>query len=677
MSALFGSTKAIPAPKAPALGMDGDLAPTNYQSRPAPYLAGTRRIGLTWISQAFDVVITDAPAQGGSKKASGGGAKDYHASAAGLLCHGPADLVSQIWFDNQLVWEGSLARGGSSYVDITIEDRGVMRLYWGTTTQARDPDLEDLETATDPDARELHPAYRGFCYVVFKGLYLGTARTQFPQVEIVLSRWPTPDWLSVSGNLQGDANPVAVVWDWITNGRLGGGFPETRLNTSALASVAAQLDAECAGVSPYITSGRSLRQNLAELLEYVDGYPRPTPGGLLELGLVRPTCVTSPVWDETALTEEPRVDTGDWSEVVTMTVLRFTNRFSSHKEDAVTVEDLGAAQALGSTKVATVERRWITRPNQAWAVAQAEARAAGIPALGGSLKVRRSRAVGIRQGDQFRLSWAQWGVCNLPCRVTSISIPPPDRQEAEVTFVADRGHLTVLLAPPPVYVPPPRRIYGPVPFEHARLIEMPCALTPNNDSSVGNAWAVVGLGTGGGGGGGSAATKRAVSFLVARPSSLTDSWTAHYRVAPGSYTAVGSSRQFSLRGTLTTSVLDSATSLSVEFAGIDTLPPDSWAPSALALIIGDEWCMVDGIGSLSGPATYPVEVVRGGASTTAEGYVSGTEVWLVSVPDLLVVSALAPCPDHVFKLAPAVMAASLPLGEATPQTISLVLACPV
>lgn len=70
MSALFGSTKAIPSPKAPALGMDSDLAPTNYQSRPVPYLAGTRRIGLTWISQAFDVVITDAPAQGGRDRKS-------------------------------------------------------------------------------------------------------------------------------------------------------------------------------------------------------------------------------------------------------------------------------------------------------------------------------------------------------------------------------------------------------------------------------------------------------------------------------------------------------------------------------------------------------------------------------------------------------------------------------
>ncbi len=675
MSFLFGGTKAIPAPKAPALGMDSDLAPTNYQSRPVPYLAGTRRVGLTWISQAFDVVITDAPAQGGSKKASGGSAKDYRASAAGLLCHGPVDLLSQIWFDNQVVWEGSIARGSSSYVDVTIEERGVMRLYWGTTTQPRDPDLEDLETEVG-DAQEFHPAYRGFCYVVFKGLYLGTSRTQFPQVELVVSRWPAPSWLGVSGNLQRDANPVAILWDWITNPRLGLGLPEGRLNTGSLASIAAQLDAECAGVSPYLTAGRSLRQYLAELLEYVDGYPRATTGGLLELGLVRPTCVTL-VWDETHLTEPPKVDAGDWSEVGTMTVVRYTNRSVGHKEDAVVVEDLGAAQALGTTKVATLERRWITRPNHAWAVAQVEAQVQGVPGQTGTLKVRRSQALGMRPGDQFRLSWAQWGVCNLPCRVTTVEIAPPDRPEVVVQFRVDTSDLAVLLAPPPVYVPPPRRIYGPEPFTAARVIEMPCALTPDPAADVGNAWAVAVVGGGSGGGGGGGAIKRAVSFLVARPTGLTDSWTAHYRVGAASYTPVGSSRKFAMVGVLTASATSSTTALSVAFEGIDTLPPDTWAPNSLALIIGDEWCLVDTIGTLTGPATYPVDVIRASAGTVAGTYGSGTTVWLVSVPDLLVVSSLGEGADHTFKLSPAVMASSVPLSDVDPISVSLVQSCPV
>jgi hypothetical protein len=54
--------------------------------------------------------------------------------------------------DDELVWEGPLARGGD-YADITIGTRGNVRLYWETETQGQDRLLATSGT--------VHPAYRG------------------------------------------------------------------------------------------------------------------------------------------------------------------------------------------------------------------------------------------------------------------------------------------------------------------------------------------------------------------------------------------------------------------------------------------------------------------------------------------------------------------------------------
>lgn len=676
MSFLFGDTSRQPLSEPTAGGMDADRMPTNQQARPVPYLAGTRRIGVTWISQAFNVIVSESSR--GGKKAGGMTSKDYTASAAALLCHGPLDAVTQIWLDGQIGWEGSLARGDDDYVEITIGARGVVRLYWGSDTQAIDPDLEELAAAEDPNAREKHPAYRGYAYIVLLDFFLGTSRTQFPQVELTVSRWPNPVIMGVSANLQGDCNPMCVLLDLLLNTRLGAGMAVTRLNTTVIADVAQALNDECIGISPYITQAASARQLLAELLEYCSGYLRADTQGRIDVGLVRPTCVTAPTWNEDDLTAEPQISPDEPVDRRTRAVVRFSNRQNSHKEDAIAYDSQGPALFAGMVPL-TLERTWITRYKQAWATVVTQAIIAGTAGFTGKLKVKRGAAVGVRPGDQFRLSWAQWGVCNLPCRVETIVLPPPHQREVDVTFISDVGPLVSLLVPAPAYTPPPRLVRGPVPFEHSRVIEMPCALTPA-PNSVGGAWRVV-VNTGGGGGwegeGDPPVYKRAVSFLCARPSPVVDGWSVHYRQALGNYTRVASSGVFALRGQIQDTISDSETDLLVKFLGLDILPPMDGDPAQLALIIGNEWLGIVEIGDLDGPATYPITVTRGNAGTTPTGYGTGEEIWLVDVSQLVVFTALRAGEEHTFKLTTQVMSSELSLADADPETVTLVLECPI
>jgi hypothetical protein len=135
---------------------------------------------------------------------------NYYASFGALICHGPLDRLDAIWMDDELVWQGPLSRSGD-YTDITIENRGTVRLYWGTETQTADPTLATSGVA--------HPTYRGQAYLVFSQLFFGLNRTNAPSIEVKVRRWPAPSWLTAPVSIQDDASPVAVLWDLFTNPR--------------------------------------------------------------------------------------------------------------------------------------------------------------------------------------------------------------------------------------------------------------------------------------------------------------------------------------------------------------------------------------------------------------------------------------------------------------------------
>src|SRR5262245_27778123 len=96
-------SKRLPAPEQKPLGIDKDRASTNEQARPVPYLAGTNRIGITWISDAFNPIVENVSQASGKTGATSSG-NNYFASCAGLLVHGPIDFVSKILFNSEVVW---------------------------------------------------------------------------------------------------------------------------------------------------------------------------------------------------------------------------------------------------------------------------------------------------------------------------------------------------------------------------------------------------------------------------------------------------------------------------------------------------------------------------------------------------------------------------------------------
>jgi hypothetical protein len=171
---------------------------SNILGTPWPTLWGLRGLNgtvIAWTNHTFN--------SGGSAGKGGGqvssGEKDYRTFALGL-CIGPVDRITEIWYDNELIWQGNVGIASAATVatstvgigGVVLTDslqRGTITFYFGLDTQTQDPVLAKFI----PDA----PFYRGMCYAVFhgprtgtKGFRLGNADT-LAQVALYVERIPS------------------------------------------------------------------------------------------------------------------------------------------------------------------------------------------------------------------------------------------------------------------------------------------------------------------------------------------------------------------------------------------------------------------------------------------------------------------------------------------------------
>lgn len=172
---------------------------SNVLGTPWPVLWGTRDLSgtlLAWTNHSYS--NSGASGKGGGQVSAGD--KDYRTFALGL-CIGRSDTVTEIWFDNQMIWQGNVTSGDAAGVTSATQargsviltdnnNRGTIAFFFGFENQDQDPILAKFI----PNA----PFYRGMCYAVFhgdrngtKGFRIGNADT-LPQIAIRVTRIPKP-----------------------------------------------------------------------------------------------------------------------------------------------------------------------------------------------------------------------------------------------------------------------------------------------------------------------------------------------------------------------------------------------------------------------------------------------------------------------------------------------------
>lgn len=171
---MFGSTNtATPAPKKKLANIDADQTATNQQAVPVAYLSGRRRIAPHFIAPAYNVKTVKVTATTGKDQTSTVG-YIYYGSFAMIVCLGGRAKVNHIYrfiFDSAIEWEGDVVADSDPYESITVDNRGVFRLYWGTPDQPVDDllltpisptlpggvDPRDTTTWPDGDYTARHP----------------------------------------------------------------------------------------------------------------------------------------------------------------------------------------------------------------------------------------------------------------------------------------------------------------------------------------------------------------------------------------------------------------------------------------------------------------------------------------------------------------------------------------
>ncbi|HEV8523077.1 MAG TPA: hypothetical protein VGQ71_01150, partial [Terriglobales bacterium] len=335
MSFLSGNSSALPSRRPRPLGVDENKLSTNERARPVPYVAGKNRIAVTFISDVFDVKKDAVTRDVGKQKTRTG--TSYFFSFAALVGHGPFDGIHAVLLNGETVWgngalEGDLNRGVDHpvFVDITIPDYGLIRFYWGTDEQEPDAYLNSRSGVQ-------HPAYRGFGYIVAHQLFAGFNQSNIQNLEVIVSRFPefgsSPPIIDAIS-----ANPINVLVDWLLSPRLGRGFDSAWLDVADLEAVGTQVAGERLGISPVITTQKDAIQWIVHLLEYIDGFPRISPKGLLSIGLVRPGYDVDelPVVDESVMMEPLNITPEDYSSAFNETNIRFTDPTQNYDPNSKT-----------------------------------------------------------------------------------------------------------------------------------------------------------------------------------------------------------------------------------------------------------------------------------------------------------------------------------------------------
>ena len=266
MSFLWGNTANQQEDKKKFANISNDQINSNQQAVPVKYLAGRNYVAGDYITPAYNPKAIPIKTKSGKTDSSTTGYK-YFADFALLFCTGgrrPVDAIYKVIVDSDIRWDGEkdgghgVQRGNAQRETIQVEDLGTIYIYWGSETQPIDSLLLNARNATasnhqdkttfQPNHRagadtfggfdagdtdpysghyDRHPAYRGQCYAVFKDWKLGRDRTSIQNIQFELKRGCT--WHSGQTVASSDlgVNPIAVLYEWLTEPRFGMAIPES------------------------------------------------------------------------------------------------------------------------------------------------------------------------------------------------------------------------------------------------------------------------------------------------------------------------------------------------------------------------------------------------------------------------------------------------------------------
>jgi hypothetical protein len=337
-------------------------------------------------------------------------------------------------------------RGAENGLVITIPNYGNLHIQWGTETTNGDPYL--LVSGSN------HPPYRGITVAILQQFFLGLNQTNFQNAEFVMSRIPTPAWLTnpAWANIEDEANPACVLYELLTHPRIGLNLKAADFDIAALNTAAQRFYNENFGISPLLTRQDAALTFLQQLCQTVDAIMPLNNSGLLSMILVRPpgSYIGLTTLVDANLADIPVPNAGDWSNSYNQTRIVFPNRDAGYNNDFVEWFDMGTqAAALNIVQEQTLNLDWLTRRDLALKLVAAFGPASALPKQTGKMSLLFTPALygSLKPGSLFQNNFANATLArsNGYFRVTKRSIRDSAKPVFDIEYAADRSYLNQAL----------------------------------------------------------------------------------------------------------------------------------------------------------------------------------------------------------------------------------------
>lgn len=402
--------------------------PTAIEGRVVPVVWGTVKLAgpnVVWYGDLRQTKISEKVKTGlfSSKRIVKG--FKYSVGIQFGLCRGTIGKVKRVWVGDTVVSTPDTADGAVTITNLKLfggDDfgsggiDGTLRIHPGSQAQAVSTYLGGFQSPL--------PAYRGTCYAVWEGGYIGNSTTIKPW-RFEVQRLPNQLGLTSNHHIVNtdDANPAAVAYEILTDKDWGFGFLASDIDVTNFRAAGDTLFTEGNGFSMHLDSAREAADMLQEVERQMDGVVYlDHQTGKFKINLARGGYDIDAVFQLTStnVKEVREYSRGTWEETTNQVRVSFSDRSRDYFETFAQAHDL-ANQRIQGGELVTATPTYPAIKDKALAngVASRELRALAIPLAKATVVTDRT-AWALKPGDVVAWTDENLGFVKLPMRVNDL-----------------------------------------------------------------------------------------------------------------------------------------------------------------------------------------------------------------------------------------------------------------
>ena len=395
-----------------------------------------------------------------------------------VICHGPVDSFTQLWFDDRLAWAGDamdqVVYVNSPYLYGGYRGQGgvygSMSVLSGKADQAQDSYLvRKLGAAV--------PAFRGVFSVVFRQMQLGFSsylkRPSFMVSRIHKTSSGDAQWYDAKAAIGLDMNPAHIIRECLTDRTWGMGYGSEYMGDT-FTTVADTLYAEGMGMSMIWNTSSRLKAFIDEVQKHINGalyISRET--GKFEIKLIRDdyTIEDLPEFTESNIAQVTNFKRMTIADLTSEVTVIYTDRATGN-DSTVTARNLALVNQQGVAVGTRIEYKGFTSRTMATLAANRELKQHSIPLIACTIKTNQD-ACDLNIGDVIKFSYSPYGIDAVIMRIMALDFGDITDSSITMSCVEDvfgTADLQYTVPPESEWEP----IYGePAPVTNRIYNEMP------------------------------------------------------------------------------------------------------------------------------------------------------------------------------------------------------------